>query len=181
LRKLIAEAALLLMVSALASAQNADYQPRGVGYVFAGGGTHSMGLTAGFGGEAYIAKGLGLGAEVAAGGLTTTDNYGQSNMTGLGSADVSYHFFPKKIQGNASPFVAGGYTLFFGHNAVDRGKDVTTDGFNVGGGVDLFGAKHVGVRFDVRYYGHGGRILRFTYPNLAEFSFVAFRFGLTFR
>src|SRR5437899_12059091 len=72
------------MVSALASAQNADYQPRGVGYVFAGGGTHSMGLTAGFGGEAYIAKGLGLGAEVAAGGLTTTDNYGQSKYDWAG-------------------------------------------------------------------------------------------------
>src|SRR2546426_8621032 len=97
------------MVSALASAQNADYQPRGVGYVFAGGGTHSMGLTAGFGGGAYIAQGLGLGAEVAAGGLTTTDNYGQSKMTGLGGAVVFYHFFSKKIHGNASPFLAGGF------------------------------------------------------------------------
>jgi len=164
-----------------ASAQDADRPPRGQGYAYFGAGTHSMRPTAGFGGEVYVVKGLGLGAEVGAAGWTTTDNWGDSNITGVGSADVSYHFFPKKIRGNAAPFVAGGYTLFFGHNVVERGKDLTTNGFNVGGGVDVYATKHVGVRLDVRYYGHGGRILRFTYPDLDQFSFVAFRIGLTFR
>ena len=173
--------ALLLVLPALVLGQDTDHRPRGLGYAFIGGGTHSMGLTTGLGGEYVDKSGLGLGAEVAVAGLTTTNKEGGSNMMGVGSADVSYHFLPKNIRSHASPFVAGGYTLFFGHNASLVGKDVTTNGFNVGGGVDFFGAKHLGVRFDVRYHGHGGRILKFTYLNLDEFSFVAFRIGLTFR
>jgi len=37
------------------------------------------------------------------------------------------------------------------------------------------------MRLEVRDNAHGDRILRGTYPNLAEFNFVAFRTGLTFR
>lgn len=51
----------------------------------------------------------------------------------------------------------------------------------LGGGVDLLARKHFGLRFDVRYYDHGGRILRYIYPKIEQFSFVAFRIGLTFR
>lgn len=181
MNKLISIAALLFLIPTFAVAQDTYHQPQGLGYGFVGAGTHKMSLTTGFGGEVYVAKGLGFGAEVAAAGLNTTDNYGQSNMTGVASGDVSCHLFPKNIRDNAVPFVAGGYTLFFGHNADDNGKDVTTNGFNIGGGVDAFATKHVGVRLEVRYYGHGGRILRFTYPNLDQFSFVAFRIGVTFR
>ena len=61
------------------------------------------------------------------------------------------------------------------------GHAVGTNGFNLGGGADLLSTKHPGLRFDVRYYGHGGRILKNAYPDVAEFSFVAFRVGLTFR
>ena len=186
MKKSIALIALLIIGSAFTMAQDTDHPPRGLGYVFAGGGTHSMGITTGFGGEGFISKGVGVGAEIGEAGLTTTDNYGQSNMTGIGSANASYHFFRKNgLQ--ASPFATGGYTLFFGHN-VDKGgtsfgdhKPLMTQGFNLGGGVDLFSKKHLGVRFEVRYYGHGGRILRFKYPDLDQFSFVAFRVGLTFR
>ena len=101
---------------------------------------------------------------------------------GLGSLDASYHFFPKKVRGNAAPYVSGGYTLFFGHNTIiNGGKDLTTNGFNVGGGVDYYATKHVGVRLDVRYYGHGGRILHYTFPDVDQFTFVAARVALTFR
>jgi hypothetical protein len=172
----------LFMGSAFAMAQDTDHPPRGLGYVFAGGGTR-LGLTTGFGGEGYIYKGLGLGAELGAAGVLADSN----KLTGVGSADASYHFFHRKIRGNASPFVAGGYTSFFGHN-VDMGgtsfghhKPLLTQGFNLGGGVDLFPKKHFGVRFDVRYYGHGGRILNYTFPDVQQFSFVAFRVGLTIR
>lgn len=169
-------------VSAQAPAQDTDHPPRGLGYVFAGGATHSMSLTAGAGGEVYSSTGLGMGLEVGASGLTTKgDSYYNYYITGVGSADASYHYFSKKIRGGTSPFVAGGYTILFGHNAVLTGKDVKTNGYNVGGGVDVFARKHAGVRFDVRYYGHGGRILKNRYPDLAEFSFVAFRIGVTFR
>jgi opacity protein-like surface antigen len=179
--KHVVPTALLFLIPTLVWAQDANHQPGGLGYGFIGGGTHSMFPTAGIGGEGYMPGGLGLGAEVATAGWGTKDNWGDSNITGLGSADLSYHFFPKKIRGNAAPFVTGGYTLFFGHNVVERGKDLTANGFNVGGGVDVFATRHIGARFDVRYYGHGGRILRFKYPDLDQFSFSAFRIGVTFR
>lgn len=182
MKKLISTTALLFLIPTLASAQNTDHQPRGLGYVFLGAGTHEMSPTAGFGGEGYVYKGLGMGVEVGAAGLSGNPN----KATGLGSADVSYHFFPKKIRGNAAPFVAGGYTVFFGHNThTGTGllghKPLMTQGFNVWGGVDVFVSKHIGGRFDVRYYGHGGRILNYIFPNLDQLSFVAFRISMTFR
>lgn len=184
MKTLVATVTLLLILPAWAPAQDTDSgrPPRALGYVYAGGATHSMSLTAGVGGEILSSTGLGADLEVGAGGLTTGGdaNY-NSYITGIGSADASYHYFSKKTEHRVSPFAAGGYTILFGHNAVLTGKDVKTNGYNVGGGVDVFATKHAGVRFDVRYYGHGGRILKNRYPGLAEFSFVAFRIGLTFR
>jgi|GEM_PF-1950058 len=180
--KLIATVALLLMTPILVRAQDTDHPPRGLGYVYAGGATHSMSLTAGVGGEILSSTGLGADLEVGAAGLTTGGdaNY-NSYITGIGSADASYHYFSKNTERRISPFAAGGYTILFGHNAVLVGKDVKTNGYNVGGGVDVFATKRAGVRFDVRYYGHGGRILKNRYPDVAEFSFVAFRVAFTFR
>jgi hypothetical protein len=160
--------------------QNADHPPRGQGYVFIGGGSHKMSPTVGFGGEGYFGKGVGLGAELGAAGFSAAPD--SNALLGLGSFDASYHYFPRKVAGNAAPYVSGGYTIFFGHNAViNSGKKVYTNGFNVGGGVDYFATRHVGVRFDARYYGHGGLILHYTYPDINQFSFAAFRVALTFR
>jgi hypothetical protein len=71
MRSLIAKAALWFMVPALASAQgtDTDHPPRGLGYVFAGGATHRMSLTAGLGGEVYSSTGLGIGLEAGTGGV----------------------------------------------------------------------------------------------------------------
>ena len=187
MKRIIALIVSLFMGSAFAMAQDTDHSPRGLGYVFAGGGLaggiHGMGLTTGFGGEGYINKGLALGAELGAAGVLADFN----KLTGVGSADASYHFFHSKIRGNAAPFITGGYSNYFGHT-VDFGgtsfgnhKALMTQGFNVGGGVDVFAMKHLGVRLEVRCYGHGGRILNYTFPNVEQFSFVAFRIGLTFR
>jgi len=189
MKGLIVAAGFLLMLPAFAPAQDADYLPRGQGYIFFGLATHKLGATAGFGGEFYSAMGLGGSFEGATTGFYKSTN-GNSNWIGLGSADLTYHFFPKKIQGHAAPFVSGGYTNFFGQDVcsgvgpcgpghVYGGNH--TNGFNVGGGVDVFAAKRVGVRFDVRYYGHGGRILWASFPNDAQLNFVAFRVGVTFR
>lgn len=174
--------ALLILVPPLAWSQEASHPPHGQGYGIVGAGSHQMGLNAGFGAEGYIYKGLGMGLEAGGVGLTGDDN----KMTGVASADTSYHFFPKKIRGNAAPFVSGGYTAFFGHNThtgtgFGGHKPLMTQGFNIGAGVDVFASKHTGVRFDVRYYGHGGRILNYIFPDVDQFSFVAFRIGLTFR
>jgi hypothetical protein len=176
---------LFLIVPASVWAQETDHHPRGLGYVFIGAGTHQMGLTTGFGGEGYFYKGLGMGAELEAAGIgaSTNDN---SNLVGIGSADLSYHFFPKKIRGAAAPFVEGGYSNFFGqdvflHYPGYRSYGNYQHGFNIGGGIDIFATKHLGVRFDVRYNGHGGRILWASFPNEAQLSFVAIRIGLTLR
>jgi hypothetical protein len=138
-----------------------------------------MGITAGFGGE-YIGGGVGLGVEFAAAGLGTVEGEGcclNPNTIGMGSADLFYHFFRKKV---VAPFVAGGYTTFFGQDTDTRGGN-HTNGYNVGGGVDLFASKHGSLRFDVRYNGHGGRILWASFPNDAQLDFLAFRIGFTFR
>jgi hypothetical protein len=188
MKALIAAVVLLISGAALAKAQNTDekstdHQPPPLGYVFVGDSTHGMGFTGGFGGELSSSSGLGGSLEVGAAGFTRKgDVYYNSYTTGVGSADVLYHYYSKKAELRAfSPFVAGCYTILFGHNSDPGGKNVKTNGFNIGGGVDLFATKHAGVRFDVRYYGHGGRILKNAYPDVPEFSFVAFRVGLTFR
>jgi hypothetical protein len=178
MKKLMAIVAMLIMAPAIALAQNADQKSQGLGYVFAGAGTHQMGVNAEFGGEYIDKSGLGLGAELATTGWDTKTN-GNPNWIGLGSADLSYHVFRKKIKGYA-PFVTGGYTIFYGQDTDTPGGN-HTNGYNVGGGIDLFASKHIGARFDVRYYGHGGRILWASFPKDAELSFVAFRIGVTFR
>ena len=100
MKTLIATTAMLLMAPpAFSSAQDGDHQSRGLGYVFVGAGTHTMGLTTGFGVEGYVYKGLGMGVEVGTAGLGASAN-GNPNWIGLGSADASYHFFPKKIGKN---------------------------------------------------------------------------------
>jgi hypothetical protein len=177
-KTIIALAALLLFVPALAAAQSTDQSPRGLGYIFVGPATNHMALTAGFGGEGYVSKSLALGLEAGTTGFTTTSR-GNPNWIGLASANLSYHFFLRQYKGKVAPFVTGGYTNFFGQDT-DAGGN-TTNGLNVGGGIDLFSSKHVGLRFDARYYAHGGRILWPSFPSGTDFNFTAFRIGLTFK
>ena len=174
---------LLFLIVPSAVAQKPEHPPWGMGYFDVGTGTHGMGLNASLGGEVNIAKGFGVGAEVGAIGVTAPDN-NNDKETGLCSLDLIYHHFPKKLRRNAAPFLAGGYSEFFGHNTHTKyggGGSYSTHGFNLGAGLDVFVPHHLGVRFDLRYYGHGGRILNYVYPDVQQFSFVAFRVGLTFR
>jgi len=178
MRTIIVLAALSLFVPALAVAQSTDQTPRGLGYFFVGPATSHMALTTGFGGEGYVAKNVAIGMEAGTTGFTTTSR-GNPNWIGLGSANFSYHFFPKKYKGKVAPFVTGGYTNFFGQDTDVGGN--STNGVNAGGGVDLFGSKHLGFRVDARYYAHGGRILWPSFPSGTDFSFTAIRIGVTFR
>jgi hypothetical protein len=130
MKKPIVTIALFLMMPALVAAQNTDQKSQGLGYIFAGDGTHGMGLTSGFGGEYINKSGLGWSAEIAAAGFRTSAN-GNPNFIGVGSTDLTYHFFHKKAQSYA-PFVAGGYTIFFGQDTDTPGGNVT-NGVNVGG------------------------------------------------
>ena len=95
MRTIIATVAFLLMVSASVSAQNTDQKSLGLGYIFAADGTHGMGLTSGFGGEYINKSGLGWSAEIAAAGFRTSAN-GNPNFIGVGSTDLTYHFFTKR-------------------------------------------------------------------------------------
>ena len=129
--------------------------PRGLVYIFAGGGTAGMDLNAGFGAEVRVANGLGAAAEV--GGIA----WGQEDNkeTGLASLNLTYHYFQKKPLTKVAPFISGGLSDFFGHNTRTRIGSVGpyhTIGFNAGGGIDVFATRHVGVRFDVRYSATAG-------------------------
>jgi opacity protein-like surface antigen len=193
MQKLILAAVSLLAVPMLGLAQSADKQSQIEGYVFiapivsntrfifnpAYYGTvftsgqlpadyifHERGgVNLGFGGEANVYKGMGVGVEL--GYANTAWSLDRYTAVGLGSTDLSYHFRPKKNHKRVDPFVTGGYSLYFGHGE--------TSGFNLGGGVNLWAAKHAALRLEGRYYDHIG----YLFHNVNRF--VALRVGMTFR
>jgi hypothetical protein len=158
MRKLIAAIVFLVGIQGLAFGQTTD-TPKGFGYVFGGAGSNGhtdVLVTVGGGGEGLVYKGLGIGGEVAY--LST----GQSvdNGIGLGSANISYHFNRShKLQ----PFVTGGGSLAF--------RGFAAGGGNVGGGVQYWMNRHLGLRFEGRSY---------IFSSDAPHTFV-FRVGLSFR
>jgi hypothetical protein len=192
MNRLIATAALLLVMPAWAPAQDNFQPPRVLVYGFGGGATNRMGVNAGFGTEVYIYKGLAIGPELGAAGIGGRANSlpdSNPNLIGVDSLDVSYHFFTAKSRGAIAPFVAGGYSAFFGQDTNTPGGNVQS-GYNAGAGLDVMATKYFGVRIDVRYYGHGGHILWASFPSdcgtegmplPCELSFTAIRFALTFR
>jgi hypothetical protein len=126
------------------------------------------GVNAGFGGEALVYKGLGVGAEASYAGADWS--FGGGEAVGIGSVDASYHFFGKRNRRRLEPFVTGGYSLYFG----DRTR--FEHGYNMGGGVNFWVLKHAALRFEVRDQGH------VNYGGSSAFTnFAAFRFGMTFR
>ena len=159
MKKLIATAALLLVVPLSASAQNADRQSRGQGYFFVAPTTNDASVTTGLGGDAFVYRGLGLGAELA--------YANHDNGRGVGSANVSYHFL-RSAKYKVEPFVTGGFSLYFG--------DGVGPGLNLGGGVNLWMSKRAALRFEVRDHEHGDG----PFDN-DHYRFVAYRIGLTFR
>jgi opacity protein-like surface antigen len=172
---------LFILLPRIATAQKPADPPRGLVYIFAGGGTAGMDLNAGFGAEVRVANGFGAGGELGAIGLGASD---KNKNTGLASFNFNYHYFQKRPRIKWAPFATAGVSDFFGHNTHTEyggGGAYHTFGFNFGGGLDVFATRHVGVRFETRYYGHGGRILNWVYPNVQQFSFVALRAGITFR
>jgi hypothetical protein len=178
MKAFIATVMLLLAAAALASAQDASYPPRGMEYGFVGAG---MGLNAGLGVEVRVVNGFGVGTELGGIGLAAKDD---NKTTGLWSVNPVYHYFPRNPRVKVAPFFAGGLSEFFGHNTHTEfggGGAYHTFGFNVGGGLDVFATRHTGLRLDLRYYGHGGRILNWVYPDVEQFSFVAVRVAVTFR
>jgi len=125
MKELIATAALLFMVPALALAQNVDHSYRGQGYFFFGMGTgmpsyyHPLILHVGGGGEGFLYKGLGFGAEA---GYASWGRY--YNKAWIASGDFSYHFRRHARRGGVDPFVLGGVS-FVGPTMVGGGAWLT--------------------------------------------------------
>jgi len=187
MKRLSATAGLLVVIPIWASAQNADTPAQGQFYFFAAPvvsntqyvtlfkppaqfteTTKRGGNNTGFGGEALIYKGLGVGAEASYAGADWSFSGGEA--VGIGSVDASYHFFGKRNRRRLEPFATGGYSLYFG----DRTR--FEHGYNLGGGVNFWVLKHAAMRFELRDQGHvnfGG--------SSAFTNFAAFRFGMTFR
>ena len=106
----------------------------------------------GAGGEAFIYKGLGVGAEIGpvipwtapsfSGGYRLSCCFGR--LVGLGSANLSYHFLPNTADRKLEPFVVAGYSLFF--------RQGTWSGYNAGIGTNLWLKENVGMRFELRHH-----------------------------
>ncbi len=179
MRKIVATAVLVVIAPALSVAQDASPRNWTQGYVFfspAAVGTSIAGarpsvLGFGFGSEARLRGGVGVGVDLA--GETPTSvlvgGFGHEETgLGLGSLDFSYH--PSAAATKADPFVNFGYTLYFGHR--------TASGYNFGGGVSIWFAKHFAFRPEVRYYGGDGS---FPNPVPGVSGMLTFRLGLAFR
>jgi len=177
MKRLIATVGLLLMVSASALAQNADNLSHGQGYVFIGPAVGpsilwketAVGVNAGFGGEVFVYRGLGVGTEC--GYASPKTSFNGDEAVGSTSFNASYHSydFRKKDRRGVEPFVTGGYSLYWGD------RRATQNGFNLGGGANIWLAKHAAVRLEIRGQGNVNHF----HDSFAYF--VAFRIGVTFR
>ena len=128
--------ATLVLVSPAVLAQ--EDETRSMGFFFGGIGScqHGYGfLHTGGGGQARLAGGLGITAEM--GYLAYLEAPGRG--VGLFSPGVVYSF---NRSARTVPFVTGGYTLFF--------RSGTASGFFVGGGVDRWMGEHWGIRIEGR-------------------------------
>jgi len=131
---------IFLAFSGSASAQTLT-PPRWSEYVFfaPGASNSSFGedratVHVGGGGEALIHKGLNIGAEVG-----PIIGAGFTNVHGLGSANIGYHFLHDATDRKFEPFLTAGYSLFFANLSVPgRGRTGTQSGYNAGGGVNLW-------------------------------------------
>ncbi len=144
MKKLMATAALLLVVPMFASAQNTEHKYHGEGYVFIGlgSGTDNPAFEhVGGGGEVLLLKGLGVSGELGAMGRP-------GEGVGVFSIDPSYHFLHAFSNSKIVPFVEGGYTRTFGNS----GFTLTDNLFNFGGGIHYWVFNRVGMRLEFRDY-----------------------------
>ena len=157
MKKLMISSTLMLLIVQSGFAQETINVAEG--YVFFAPGVASPGgegmAHLGLGGE-LLFKGFGVGPEI--GWLAPLRNFGDG--IGTFSPNVSYHFRNTKL----SPFLTGGYTLFF--------RDGRANGFNFGGGVDYWLSNKTGLRFEVR-----DNVM----SQYRDTHFVGFRFGVSFR
>lgn len=169
MKGLIRTFALLLALSIVASAQTGK-QYRGQGYLFFAPGVTGDGagtVRFGGGGEGFVYKGLGVGAEI--GYLAPWSSF--NDGVAAGSANLSYHLLPKTDDKKIEPFVTTGYSIF--------ARAGVSHGFNVGGGVNLWLSERGGLRLEIRDDISRGPIS--SRSSFASDHFVSFRIGVAFR
>jgi len=169
--KLIAIAALLLVAPALVLAQDTDHRYRGQGYLFFAWGTgtpsyvHPLILHVGGGGEGFLYKGLGFGAEAG------YANWGaRFAKAAIASGDFSYHFRRHARRGGVDPFALIGAS-FVGPTQAGGGRGSPAG--NIGGGANLWLKEHAALRIEFRDV-IGAQYWAFS-------NYVSWRVGVTFR
>lgn len=172
MKKLIAIVALLLMGPASMSAQNANHPYYAQGYGFVAD-EATVGFAGGVGAEGIFSNGFGLGGE-----YVKAENPFRENML---SANFFYHFGASRTKRMFEPFVTGGFTRFWVTNL----NLSPAGGANLGCGMNIWLAKHVGVRLEGRVT-HGGRSLSIEYESGGNYftapnNVISFRIGVTFR
>lgn len=166
MKTLIFTAQLLIALSLPALAQTSN-SSREQGYLFFAPGVakgnsripSGASIHIGGGGEGFVYKGIGLGAEI--GAVGPWSDFGD-NAFGMGSANLSYHFLPGASERKLEPFVSIGYTLFF--------RAGVTHGVNAGVGINRWLNKKVALRFEVRDNVEGG-----------HGHLIGFRIGVTLK
>ncbi|PYS52699.1 MAG: hypothetical protein DMG13_15255 [Acidobacteria bacterium] len=137
--KTLISIAVFLELSLAASAQT--LHPSGArGYLFFAPGVERGGGTVhiGGGGEGFVYKGLGFGAEIGAVGPWSAE----FPRYLVGSANLSYLWLPNTRERKVEPFVTAGYTLFI--------RSFTRNGVNVGTGFNVWLNEREALRFEVR-------------------------------
>ena len=161
------------MVPALAPAQNADPRYAGQGYLVYGLGTGTGFYTAPFmwqvggGGEGFLYKGLGVGAEA---GYVNWTGTGWPNNAVTASGDLSYHFGRHARRGSLDPFVLGGLSFV---GPTEKGGGRGSPALNFGGGANFWLAEHAGLRLEFRDIA-GAQYWVFDH-------YLSWRVGVTFR
>ena len=162
----IAICIVLFALAVPAIAQNPEANYYGHGYVQFGigrcsnipcGTVHTLGA----GGEVFVYRGLAAGGEGGYGWAQDALSAG----AGLFSAGPSYHFKGQGHSRRVVPFVGGGYSMLF--------RQMSVNGGNLGAGITIWPAQHVGIRLEGRWY-------HFTIAGLAA-NITAARFGVSFR
>ena len=172
MKKLIVAAALLLVVPAVVSAQDAVHGYPVEVYAF-GAYEATLSVAGGGGGEWLFSNGLGLGGEFVQ-AVLPFDEFKVS-------ANVYYHFGPSTNNRKFEPFVTGGYTYFY---VPDVGLPHANGG-NFGVGANIWLKKHAALRLEIRDT-IGGRNISIDYEPegnsyTAPQNVVSFRIGVTFR
>lgn len=150
-RMLIGTCALLIAFAIPGHAQTTDKyyaEP----YAFFGRRTSTPGTnSAGGGFDVFPYKGIAVGGDVG-----TTIGNPDGRIT-LWSAGGSYHFFCCRYQRRVEPFLGAGFTYLAGsvntHGiSYPNSSGQNRNGSNFNGGLIVWPAKHLGVRFEVRDY-----------------------------